>query len=187
MASELGDVGVAVDDGVAAGEGGREPLGAPASRAGDVHQPDPRPSHLDDPPLGQLGPDARVVHVPLHGGDGRPERPQVGEEVGSGQVAGVEDQVGAAQARGARAGQPAGSARHVRVGDDRDLHGRRAPLPGPSTRYFVLCFGFGLGFGLPFEGLPFAGAEALPTVNGFDVSVVVRFGFVAALSTIVNW
>ena len=63
-------------------------------------------------------------------------------------------------------------------------------MPGPHGPYFFLPglgFGFGFGVGLPpgfgFETVPLG----LPTLNVSEVSVVVRVGFVAALSTIVNW
>jgi hypothetical protein len=85
-----------------------------------VDHPDPRAAGLDDPRLGQRGPQRRLVHVAVHREHGRSELLQLGEEPRRDDVARVQDQIRGAELLDARVGQDARPAREVRIRDDRE-------------------------------------------------------------------
>jgi hypothetical protein len=119
---------VAVDDRVAAGEAGGEPLVAAGRAPGDVHHPDPGPGGLDDALAWKQLAQRRLVHVPDHGLDGRADPLQLLEEGEGGQVAAVEDEIGRAQPLDAGVGKAPRPARQVGIGEDGEK--RRAVLTG---------------------------------------------------------
>jgi hypothetical protein len=105
---------VAVGDQVAAGKELPQPLVAAYGRTGVVDEPDAEAGDLRCRPHGEVSPERRVVHVPLHGRDGR-EAPQIVENPCVREVAGVEDRLGALEDAQAIRRQRARAAREMRV------------------------------------------------------------------------
>ena len=92
-ALHLRDVRVAVDDGVAILEPGREPGLSPETRARIVDDPDPDALDLDDPLPGQGLFERLLVHVPGHALDRRADCPQLVEEGGRHEVSSVQHEL----------------------------------------------------------------------------------------------
>jgi hypothetical protein len=119
---------VAVDDGVAAGEAGGEPLVAAGRAPGDVDHPNPGPGGLHDALSRKQLAQRRLVHVPDHGLDGRADPLQLLEEGEGGQVAAVQNEIGRAQPFDAGVGKAPRPARQVGIGENGEK--RRAVLTG---------------------------------------------------------
>ncbi len=153
MADQLRDVRVPVDDGVAARESSRETCFPPRSRAAVVGHPDPEPPRvtrghagvdLGLETRGKRSPQRRLVGVAVHREHRRPDRPQIVEEAGGREIAGVQDQIGPPQLPEERLGEPSGPPRKVRVRDDRD-EAQAASLAKPApaqTPSVVIRSGF---------------------------------------------
>jgi hypothetical protein len=99
-----------------------------------VQQRDPRALDLDDVLPGQRVAHGRLVHVPVHALERRPERAQLLEERRRDEVPGVQDQIRGPQALDASLGEAARAARDVRVGDDGDA----ARQPSVTCSVFVV-------------------------------------------------
>ena len=96
-ALDLGDVRMAVDDGVAIFEAGREAGLSPDSRPGVVHHPDSHVRHLHHPlPLKRFL-QRRLVHIPVHSFEGRTERAKLLVEPLRYEVAAVQNELRGAE------------------------------------------------------------------------------------------
>jgi hypothetical protein len=137
---------MAVDDRAATGELRAEPRRPPSRRSRNVHHPDPRSAGLDHMSLRQRSLQHRLVHVPEHGLDRRPEPAQLVENSGRDEVAAVEDQIGRAAELDAARRKLALSARQVSVRDDRERRrARQASLSGLWS-FFVFNVATRFGF-----------------------------------------
>src|SRR4051812_26160302 len=135
VALDLRQVRVAVEHRLAAGKAPEEALLPPRRRPGDVHDPEPRATDLDDELLRQQLPQGRLVRIAVDGVHRGADRPQLVQHGSGGEVAAVDDRVCTAKLLQTCLGEPAGSPRKMCVGDRRDEHGAR--------RYFFFA-GFAL-------------------------------------------
>ncbi len=110
---------MAVRNHVAARKPVNEPLVPARGGTGVVHEADANALGLDDTPLGQDGPEVRLVHVPVHSRHGR-VRLELGERRERDEVARVNDEVGALEKTYATVWQASRAAREVRIAEKRD-------------------------------------------------------------------
>ena len=171
MALELRHVRVAVHDHRAAGKASAKTMFASSAGTGVVHEADPHPFDLHDPPLGQRRLQVGVIHVPHHRLH-RPERGQLLERTGGDDVAGVEHEVGFLQQPHALWRQSSSPARQMRVRDDRYKRQRCYLRFGLALALFAFArFGFAR-FGFAFFGVV--------TRKGLLTSTFVRLAFISA-------
>ena len=107
---------MAVGDQVAVGEELPQALVPARDRTPVMHEPDAEAGHLRSRAHGQRSPHGRVVHVPLHGRDGR-ETAQIVEHRRGREVAGVEDRLRRLQDAQAVRRQRARAAWEMRVSE----------------------------------------------------------------------
>lgn len=118
-----------IGDDVAVREPSEQPLVPAVGSARVVDHPDPKPAPLEREPLGQLGPERRLVDVAADRPHGRPERSKKSQRLARHDVPCVQHELCAPQNLDARIREPPRAARHMRVTDERDQEnpGRKRP------------------------------------------------------------
>ena len=114
-ALDLRDVGVAVDDGIAVLEPGRESRLPPLPRPGVMDHADSESPHIDDALLRERLLQRLLVHVPGHTLERRPELRELLVELQRHEVAGMQHEVGLGHLADTLSGQRPRSAREMGV------------------------------------------------------------------------
>jgi hypothetical protein len=132
-ARDLGQMRVAVHDGVTARKRRYQSLATPERGPRHVNHPDSNTLDLDDPALGQGLSQRGFVHVSDHSLD-RSDLPELLEDRERDEVARVQDQVRRLQPPQTLRRQSPRTPRHMRVGDDCDGAQPAAPFRNAPSR-----------------------------------------------------